>query len=101
MQNTFFKTNTIFSRNSYQELPTKNLELGYKTTYLVAFDTLGGKLVFITLGTINVMFFGDEGFCANWIVTCTTNKTFFVPLSSLVFHFLHSCKNEIVKMFIF
>ena len=64
------------------------------TTYLVAFDTLGGKLVFITLGTINVMFFGDEGFCANWIVTCATNETFFVPLSSLVFHFLHSCKKN-------
>jgi hypothetical protein len=62
---------------------------------LVAFDTLGGKLVFITLGTINVMFFGDEGFCANWIVTCATNETFFVPLSSLVFHFLHSCSEDI------
>ena len=62
----------------------------YKTTYLVAFDTLGGKLVFITLGTINVMFFGDEGFCANWIVTCTTNKTFFVPLSGFIFHLFHT-----------
>lgn len=62
---------------------------------LDAFDTLGGKLVFITLGTINVMFFGDEGFCANWIVTCATNETFFVPLSSLVFHFLHSCSEDI------
>ena len=79
----------------------KKFEIWILATYLVAFDTLGGKLVFITLGTINVMFFGDEGFCANWIVACATNETFFVPLSSLVFHFLHSCKNEIVKMFHF
>ena len=84
------------NRNSRQKF-----EIWILLIYLVAFDTFGGKFVFITLGTINVMFFGDEGFCANWIVTCATNETFFVPLSSLVFHFLHSCKKEIVKMFIF
>jgi hypothetical protein len=63
--------------------------------YLYTLDTFCCKLVLVTFGTINVMFFGDEGFCANWIVACATNETFFVPLSSLVFHFLHSCSEDI------
>jgi len=62
---------------------------------LIAFDALSGKLVLITLSAINVMFFGDEGLGANWIVTSATNKTFFMPLPCLVFHFLHACPKDI------
>ena len=78
------------NRNSRQKF-----EIWILLIYLVAFDTFGGKFVFITLGTINVMFFGDEGLGANWIVTSATNKTFFMPLPCLVFHFLHAYMQRI------
>ena len=61
-----------------------------KEFYLVALDAFGSKLIFITLSTINVMFFRDEGLGANGVVTSTTNKAFFMPLPSFVFHLFHS-----------
>jgi len=63
--------------------------------HLVTFDTLGGKLVFIAFGTIYIVFFRNEGFGAYRLFTGTANKTFFMPLSCLVLHFLHACSEDI------
>ena len=58
--------------------------------YLVAFDTLCGKLVFITLGAVYVMFFRNKGFGADWVMAGAANEAFLMPLPRLVLHFLHS-----------
>jgi len=63
--------------------------------HLVTFDTLGGKLVFIAFSTVYVMFLGNEGLGTNGLFTSATNKTFFMPLSCLVLHFLHACSEDI------
>merc|ERR1719210_386362 len=46
------------------------------SNHLVAFDTLCGKLVFITLGAVDVMFFRNKGFGANWVMAGATNEAF-------------------------
>jgi len=63
--------------------------------HLVTFDTLGSELVFIAFGTIDIVFLGDKGLGANWIMTSTANEAFFMPLPCLVLHFLHACPKDI------
>jgi hypothetical protein len=63
--------------------------------HLTTFDTLCGKLVFITFCTVDIVFLGYEGLGTNWIMTSTTNKAFFMPLSCLVLHLFHACSEDI------
>jgi len=65
------------------------------SNHLVAFDTLCGKLVFITLGAVDVMFFRNKGFGADWVMAGAANEAFLMPLPRLVLHFLHSCSEYI------
>lgn len=63
--------------------------------HLVALDALGGKLVLVALGTIDVMLLGDEGFGANGVMAGAADKALFMPLPRLVLHFLHACTEDI------
>jgi len=63
---------------------------------LYTFDTFGSKLIFITFCTIDLVFLGYEWFCSNRIFACTADKAFFMPLSRLILHFLHTCSEYIV-----
>jgi len=69
-----------------------NSTLGY---HLVALDTLCGKLLLVALGTVDVVLLGDEGLGSNWVLASAANKTLFMPLAGLVFHFLHACFEDI------
>jgi len=62
---------------------------------LAALDALGGKFLLVTFSTVDVMLLGDEGFCANRVLASTADKTLLVPLAGLVFHFLHTCFEDI------
>jgi len=62
---------------------------------LVALDTLGGKLFFITFGTVDVVLFRDERFGADGIFAGAADKTFLVPLTGLVLHLFHTCFENI------
>ena len=73
--------------NLQRSVEVKSLD---SKTHLVAFDTFCGKLVFVALSTIDIVFLRDKGFGADWVVTCAADETFLVPLSRLVLHFLHT-----------
>ena len=60
--------------------------------YLGTLDTLGGKLVFITAGTVDVVLLGDEGLGPDGVVAGTAGEALLVPLPGLVLHLLHACK---------
>jgi len=62
---------------------------------LAALDTLGGKLLLVALGTVDIVLLGDEGLCANWVLASAADETLLVPLAGLVFHFLHTCFKNI------
>ena len=63
-----------------------------QNNHLYTFDTFGSKLVFVTFGTIDLVFFGNERFCSNRIFACAADEAFFMPLSGLILHFLHTFK---------
>jgi len=71
--------------------------VGYSTlsNNLVAFDTLCGKLVFVTLGTVDVMLLRNKRFGSDGVVAGAANEAFLVPLPRLVLHFLHACSENI------
>jgi len=62
---------------------------------LSTLDTLGGKLVLITLCTVDVVLLGDEWLGSNGLLACTAHKTLLMPLSCLILHLLHSCSEDI------
>jgi len=53
---------------------------------LIAFDATSGEFFFVTLGTIYLLFTGNETLGTDWYLAYTTTETLFMPLSSLVFH---------------
>ena len=58
--------------------------------HLVALDALGGKLVFVAFGAVDVVLLGYKGLGADRIVARTADEAFFMPLPRLVLHFLHA-----------
>merc|ERR1719402_159778 len=70
----------------------RHAALGY---HLVTLDALGGELVLIALGAVNVVFLGDETFGSDRIFTGATHEAFLVPLTGLVLHLLHACSEDI------
>lgn len=63
--------------------------------HLIALDTLGGKFIFVTLGTVDVVLLWYEALGSNRILTGAADKTFLVPLAGLVLHLLHSSSENI------
>jgi len=63
--------------------------------HLAAFDALGGELVLVTLGAVDVVLLGDEGLRSNGIFTGAADETLFMPLPRLVLHLLHACSEDI------
>jgi len=62
---------------------------------LIALDTLGGELFFITFGTVDVVLLWDERFGANGVFARAADETFLVPLTGLVLHLFHTCFEHI------
>lgn len=57
---------------------------------LTTLDALGGKLLLIALGTVNIMFLWYKALCAYWVLAGTAHETLLVPLPCLVLHLLHT-----------
>ena len=58
--------------------------------HLAALDTLGGKLVFIAAGAVDVILLGDEALGADGVAADAADEAALVPLSRLVLHLLHA-----------
>ena len=61
-----------------------------KALNLIALDTLGGELFFITFGTVDVVLLWDERFGADGVFASAADETFLVPLTGLVLHLFHT-----------
>ena len=57
---------------------------------LAALDTLGGKLVFIAAGAVDVILLGDEALGADGVAADAADEAALVPLPRLVLHLLHA-----------
>ena len=68
--------------------------IGHQTD-LDTLDTLGGELVFITSGTVDIVLLGNEALCANGVDAGDAGKALLVPLSCLVLHLLHAGLEDI------
>lgn len=58
---------------------------------LIALYAASGKLFFIALSAIDVIFAGDERSCSDGVFANAATETFLVPLMSLVFHLFRTC----------
>lgn len=58
--------------------------------HLAALDTLGGELLLVTLGTVDVVLLWYETLCSYGVLAGAADKALLVPLAGLVFHLLHS-----------
>ena len=58
--------------------------------HLAALDTLGGELVFIAAGAVDVILLGDEALGADGVAADTADEAALVPLPRLVLHLLHA-----------
>jgi len=72
--------------------PVGNSSLG---NHLAALDALGGELVLVALGAVDVVLLGDERLGSNWIFASATNEALLVPLPRLVLHLLHTSSENI------
>merc|ERR1712233_268578 len=63
--------------------------------HLAALDALGCKLLFITLGTVDVVLLRDEALGANGILAGAADEALLVPLTSFVLHLLHTSLEDV------
>jgi len=63
--------------------------------HLAALDALGRKLLFITLGTVDVVLLRDEALGADGILAGAADEALLVPLTSLVLHLLHTSLEDV------
>ena len=61
-----------------------------EVSYLVTFDASRSEFFLVTASAVNLLFSRDKRLCADRCLAHAATKTFLVPLSSLVFHLLHS-----------
>jgi len=59
--------------------------------HLATFDTLGGKLLLIALGAVDVVLLGYEGLGTDGVLAGAAHEALLVPLPGLVLHLLHAC----------
>ena len=64
--------------------------------HLAALDALCRKLLFVTLGTVDVVLLRDEALGADGILAGAADEAFLVPLTSLVLHLLHTCRTRMM-----
>ena len=57
---------------------------------LAALHTLGGKLVFVAAGAVDVILLGDEALGADGVAADAADEAALVPLPRLVLHLLHA-----------
>ena len=58
--------------------------------HLAALDTLGGELVFVAAGAVDVILLGDEALGADGVAADAADEAALVPLPRLVLHLLHA-----------
>jgi len=63
--------------------------------HLAALDALRRKLLFVTLGTVDVVLLRDETLGADGILACAADEALLVPLASLVLHLLHTSLEDV------
>jgi len=63
--------------------------------HLAALDALRRKLLFVTLGTVDVVLLRDEALGADGILACAADEALLVPLTSLVLHLLHTSLEDV------
>jgi len=73
------------------------ITIGHPTLgdHLAAFDTLGSKLLLITLGTVDVMLLRYEALGAYRVLAGAADETLLVPLPGLILHLLHTSFEDI------
>ena len=59
-------------------------------TDLLALDALGGELVLVALGAVDVVLLGDERLGADGVLARAAHEALLVPLPRLVLHLLHA-----------
>ena len=64
--------------------------------HLAALDALGRKLLFITLGAVDVVLLRDEALGADGILAGAADEALLVPLTSFVLHLLHTCRTRML-----
>ena len=57
--------------------------------HLAALDALGGELVLVAAGAVDVVLLGDEGLGADGVGADAAGEALLVPLPGLVLHLLH------------
>jgi len=81
-----------------EALPVPRLvAVGHSTLgdHLAALDALGGELVLVALGAVDVVLLRNERLCADGIFAGAADEAFLVPLAGLVLHLLHTCSEYI------
>ena len=58
-------------------------------TYLVTLNTLGGELVLVAGGAVDVVLLGDEALGPDGVVAHAAHEALLMPLPGLVLHLLH------------
>ena len=59
-------------------------------TYLITLDTLGGELVLVAGGAVDVVLLGDEALGPDGVVAHAAHEALLMPLPGLVLHLLHA-----------
>lgn len=59
-------------------------------SHLIALDAPSGVFLFVTLGAVDFLLFGDETLGSNWYLAHYAAEALLMPLSRLVFHFLRA-----------
>ena len=57
---------------------------------LAALDALGGELVLVALGAVDVVLLRDEALGPDGVLAGAADEALLVPLTSLVLHLLHT-----------
>ena len=66
--------------------------------HLAALNAFGRKLLFVTLGAVDVVLLRDEALCADGVLAGAADEALLVPLPSLVLHLLHTCRPRMCEM---
>ena len=71
------------------------LKRKFDITHLITFDTLGGELVLVAGGAVDVVLLGDEALGPDGVVAHTAHEALLMPLPGLVLHLLHAGLNKV------